>query len=85
MEKKLYEARCPDYPPDHNAGRADPEFNPAVMQWLPEVFNDAMPDSVKIAYLKEYCLTLRANIYETARDIDKVVAAIEKLNNSPKT
>ena len=79
MDKRLYQTRCPDYPPDNNAGRADPDFVPSVMQWNPDVFDDNLPADLQLAYLKEYSLTLRANIYETARDIDKVVAAIERL------
>ncbi len=79
MDKKLYQTRCPDYPADHNAGRADPDFMPHVMQWLPEVFNDDMPVETKLEYVREYLLTVRSNLRETVKDVEKVLLMIERL------
>ncbi len=80
MEKRLYTAQRPEYAPDRNGDRSDPSAHVAdVALWRSDVFDDSIPKVLQVAYLREYCLTLRSNLDETSKDLERVISAIKKL------
>ena len=48
-------------------------------KWREDVFSDADDIETRFRYLKEYVLTLRENIKETARDIDKILVEVKEI------